>query len=85
VSDKTEDATPRRLRKARDEGDSGASPYAAQAVAFLAAVALVPSVVRATAARTSDVLRASIARAASPLASDLRVDSAGLALAVLAL
>jgi flagellar biosynthesis protein FlhB len=64
MADKTEEATPRRLRKAREEGDSGASAYAAQAVAFVVAVALVPSAVRALATRASDDLRAAIARAA---------------------
>ncbi len=43
MSDKTEEPTPRRVKKARDEGDSGASSYASQAVAFLLAVALVPA------------------------------------------
>ena len=60
VSDKTEDPTPRRLRKAREEGDSGASSHAAQAIAFVAAVALVPSAVRALASRASADLRAAI-------------------------
>jgi type III secretion protein U len=66
MSDKTEEATPRRLRKAREEGDSGASAYMAQAVAFLVVVALVPSTVRALAARASDDLRGALAQAANP-------------------
>jgi flagellar biosynthesis protein FlhB len=83
VSDKTEEATPRRLRKAREEGDSGASAYAAQAVAFVVAVALVPSAVRALAAWATDALRASIAAAATPGAA--RFDAESLATAVVAL
>ena len=43
MSDKTEAPTPRRLRKALEEGDSGASAQASQAVAFLVAVALAPA------------------------------------------
>jgi type III secretion protein U len=65
VSDKTEDPTPKRLRKAREEGDSGVSAYAAQAVAFVVAVALVPAAVRALASRASDDIRAAIAAAAA--------------------
>jgi flagellar biosynthesis protein FlhB len=84
VSDKTEDPTPKRLRKAREDGDSGASGYAAQAVAFLVAVAVVPAAVRALAARTSDDLRAALASAA---ARDVvaRFDPASVATAVVAL
>jgi flagellar biosynthesis protein FlhB len=66
VPDKTEDPTPRRLRKAREEGDSGASAYAAQAVAFVVAVALVPSAVRALTSRASADVRIALAQAAAP-------------------
>jgi type III secretion protein U len=81
VSDKTENATPRRLRKAREEGDSGASSYAAQAIAFVVAVALVPAAARALAAGASEDLRAAIAAAPS----DARVAPMALATRVLAL
>jgi flagellar biosynthesis protein FlhB len=64
VSDKTEDPTPKRLRKAKEEGDSGASAYAAQSIAFLVAFTLVPGVVTALAADAGDMLRGAIARAA---------------------
>jgi type III secretion protein U len=84
VSDKTEEATPKRLRKARQEGDSGASGYAAQAVAFVAAVALAPSAVRALAARSADDLRAAVAAAASRPQS-ARFDPVDLATEVVAL
>jgi flagellar biosynthesis protein FlhB len=83
VSDKTEEASPRRLRKAREEGDSGASAYAAQALAFVVAVALVPSAVRALAAWAADGLRAAIAQAAAPGAA--RFDAESLATSVVAL
>jgi flagellar biosynthesis protein FlhB len=53
MSEKTEEATPRRLRKARAEGDSGASAFAAQAVGFLVAAAAGPWAVRALAGRAS--------------------------------
>jgi flagellar biosynthesis protein FlhB len=81
VSDKTEEATPRRLRKAREEGDSGASAYAAQAMAFVVAVALVPAAVRALAVRASQDLREAIA--ADPSAAHL--EPTGLATRVVAL
>lgn len=83
MSDKTEEASPRRLRKAREEGDSGASAYAAQALAFVVAVALVPSAVRALAAWAADGLRAAIAQAAAPGAA--RFDAESLATSVVAL
>jgi flagellar biosynthetic protein FlhB len=90
LSDKTESPTPRRLRKARDEGDSGASPYASQALAFVVAVALAPSAVRALAARAGDDLRVAIARAASrfdsgPTVGGMDIDSIGLARTLLSL
>ena len=90
MSDKTEEATPRRLRKAREDGDSGASIYAAQALAFVVAVAVVPSTVRTLAARAAADLRAAIAQAGS-LADDAggrggaRFDAVSLATTVLGL
>lgn len=64
MSDKTEAPTPRRLRKAREEGDSGVSGYAAQAVAFVVAVGLAPPALRALASHAADALRTAIARSA---------------------
>ena len=63
MSDKTEEATPKRLQKAREEGDSGQSTYASQSLAFFVAVALVPGAVRLLVSRSSDGLRAAIAEA----------------------
>jgi flagellar biosynthesis protein FlhB len=86
VSDKTEDPTPRRLRKARAEGDSGASSHAAQSVAFVAAVAIVPAAVRALATHASADLRVAIASAAHPGAGAFaRFDSQSFATSVLSL
>jgi type III secretion protein U len=86
VSDKTEEATPRRLRKAREEGDSGASAYAAQALGFVVAVALVPAAVRALAVRASDDLEAAIAQAAAGAASQaVRLDGLALGTTVVSL
>jgi flagellar biosynthesis protein FlhB len=64
VSDKTEQPTPRRLRRARAEGNSGASSYAAHAVAFVAAIAVAPAGVVALATRASQDVRASLGDAA---------------------
>jgi type III secretion protein U len=83
VSDKTEEPTPRRLRKAREEGDSGSSTYAAQAIAFLVAVALVPSAVHALASNAAADLREAIAHAADPGAA--RFDALAVATTVVAL
>jgi flagellar biosynthesis protein FlhB len=63
VSDKTEEATPKKLRKAQEEGDSPISAFASQSVAFLAAVALAPAAIAALASRTTTDLRAAIAHA----------------------
>jgi flagellar biosynthetic protein FlhB len=64
AEEKTEQATPRRLQKAREEGDSGVSTYAAQAVAFLAVTAILPGAVRALAESARADLRGAIAHAA---------------------
>jgi len=84
VSDKTEEPTPKRLRKAREEGDSGVSPAVGQAVAFLAALGLVPAAVVALARGTTDRLRAAIAVMAQP-APTVAVDPWDLVKAVLEL
>jgi type III secretion protein U len=83
VSDKTEEPTPRRLRKAREEGDSGASTYAAQALAFVVAVAVAPAAVRALAIRSAADLREAIRLAADP--GHARLDATSLATTIVAL
>jgi type III secretion protein U len=85
VSEKTEEATPRRLRKAREEGDSGASSYAAQAIAFVAAAALAPAAVRALADRAAEDLRSAIAEASRADVSVARFDALALGTTVLTL
>ncbi len=82
MAEKTEEATPRRLRKAREDGDAGVSAYAAQAVGFLVAVAVAPAAVRALAAREGAALRVAIAGAATPQA--LRFDVLDLGISVIA-
>ncbi len=47
MSDKTEQPTPRRLRHAREQGDLAVSSALTQAVAFLAAMSLVPALIAA--------------------------------------
>ena len=64
MSDKTEDPTPKRLRKAQEEGDSPISAFASQSVAFVVAVAVAPLAVSALASHASADLRATIARVA---------------------
>jgi flagellar biosynthesis protein FlhB len=63
MAEKTEEPTPRRLRKAREEGDAGVSAYAAQSLGFLVAVAVAPAAVRALAQHAAQALRDSVARA----------------------
>lgn len=62
MSDQSEEATPKRLRKAQEDGDSPISSFASQAVAFLCAVAVAPAAIAALASRSSSDLRAAIAR-----------------------
>ncbi|MCW5837601.1 MAG: EscU/YscU/HrcU family type III secretion system export apparatus switch protein [Labilithrix sp.] len=66
MSDKTEEPTPKRIRKAREEGNSPLSAFASQSVAFVCAVAIAPAAVLALATRTGGDLRAAIARAGDP-------------------
>jgi type III secretion protein U len=63
MSEKTEDPTPKRLRKAEEEGDSGASQYAARAVAFLVTITLLPAAVSALAHESRSMLMAAVERA----------------------
>jgi flagellar biosynthesis protein FlhB len=66
LSDKTEAATPKRLRKAQEGGDSPLSTFASQSLAFLAAVFVAPLAIGALGAEATAGLRAAIARAADP-------------------
>lgn len=66
MSDKTEEPTPKKQRKAREEGDSPTSAFASQALAFLVAVALAPGAVVALAGHAAGDLRSAITRVALP-------------------
>jgi flagellar biosynthesis protein FlhB len=61
VSDKTEEPTPRKLAKSREKGEAWTSAATAQAVAFLAAVLVVPAALAATAGEASAMLKAALA------------------------
>lgn len=84
MSDKTEEATPKKLRKAQEEGDSPISAFASQAVAFLCAVALAPAAIAALASRTTTDLRAAIAHAGDA-SNTVTFDPVPLATAVVSL
>jgi flagellar biosynthesis protein FlhB len=58
---KTEDPTPRRLRKAREQGDSPASHALGQTAGLVASVLLVPGALAATAAEAAELLRSALA------------------------
>jgi flagellar biosynthesis protein FlhB len=79
MSDKTEQPTPRRLRKAREQGDGPVSSAFVSSVAFLLPLVLVPAVAEATAARASELVRAAAQR------PDAFAGARGLALDVAAL
>lgn len=59
--EKTEAPTPRRLRKAREQGDSPAAHALGQTAGLAVAIVLVPGAIMATAARAGELLRATIA------------------------
>ncbi|MGH7284482.1 MAG: EscU/YscU/HrcU family type III secretion system export apparatus switch protein [Polyangiaceae bacterium] len=81
MSAPTEEPTPRRLARARREGDSGVSSFAARAVGLLAALAVFPAAVRALISWWTDAMRAAIATA--PHADAGAVDFAAEARAVI--
>lgn len=60
MSEKTEEPTPKRLRRAREQGDSAVSSALGQAVGMLAVVALLPAAGAALAAGAGAALRAAI-------------------------
>jgi flagellar biosynthesis protein FlhB len=84
VSDKTEEPTPKRIRKAQEEGNSPLSTFASQSIAFVCAVAIAPAAIVALASRAGGDLRLAIARAgdASP---EVRLDPSALASSVILL
>jgi flagellar biosynthesis protein FlhB len=63
MSDKTEEGTPKKLRKAQEEGDSPISAFASQSVAFLCAAFVAPAALTALASKSTEGLRSAIARA----------------------
>lgn len=78
MSEKTEEPTPRRLRRAREEGDAGVSAFAAQALGFVAAVAIASAAVHALVEHASRALHEAIDRAADPLGSARAFDASAL-------
>lgn len=68
MSDKSEAPTPRKLRKAREQGDAPVSLALSQSVSFLPAILLMPAVLVATAARVSELLLVTLRDGRAPLA-----------------
>lgn len=60
MAEKTEEPTPRRLRRAREQGDSPVSAALLQAAAFCAALALAPAALTVVGARAATLLQSSI-------------------------
>jgi type III secretion protein U len=86
TSDKTEEPTPRRLRKAREQGDAPVSSAFVASVGFLLPLVLVPAVAEATAARAVELVRSAMNRpdaaaATQRLAFDVLVLSTPIVLA----
>jgi len=66
MSDKTEQATPKRLSKARSEGDSPISAALSQSVGFIAALSVVGGVVALATEQTGALLSAALRHPAEP-------------------
>src|SRR5262245_46277529 len=86
MSDKSEQPTKRRLRKAREQGDNPVSSAFVSAVSFLLPLLLVPAVAAATAARAAELVRSAVSGgdpflAAGRLAFDVAFLSIPIALA----
>src|SRR5882724_1077287 len=60
MSDKTEEPTPRRLKKAREQGDSALSSTLGQSVGFVVVVALLPALFLSLTVSTGAALRSAI-------------------------
>jgi flagellar biosynthesis protein FlhB len=60
MSDKTEEPTPRRLKKAREQGNSAVSAALGQGVGFLVVLALLPALLVALTVSAGTALRAAI-------------------------
>lgn len=69
MSDKTEEPTPRRLKKARAQGDSAVSAALGQALGFVTTLLLLPALFAALAASAGSALRDAIASGSSDLAA----------------
>jgi flagellar biosynthesis protein FlhB len=84
MSEKTEEATPRKLRKAREEGDSPVSAALVQGFAFVAALALAPAALGAASARAAALLRSSLEQTPRPISAiQVALDVAALSLPLL--
>lgn len=60
MSDKTEQPTPRRLKRAREQGDSAISTSLGQSVGVISVISLIPSLALATASSAAAALRSAI-------------------------
>lgn len=75
MSEKTEEPTPRKLRKAREDGDSPVSAALVQAFGFLAALALAPAALGAAASRAAGLIRAALEQTPRPAsAAQIAID-----------
>jgi flagellar biosynthesis protein FlhB len=69
MSDKTETPTPKRLRKARELGDSPHSAALTQSIGFIVALAVAPAALAALSFRSAELVRAAIERPDRPLSA----------------
>jgi flagellar biosynthesis protein FlhB len=82
VSAKTEEATPKRQQRAREDGDSGLSANLAQAAAFALAATMLPVWFGALIEVSADAIRDAIAHPQAPAPTAARLGGAVLVLAL---
>lgn len=73
ATDKTEDPTPRRLRRAREQGDSAVSAELGHGASLIVVVALLPALLAALATGVGAALRAAIAEGRADLGAAARL------------
>jgi flagellar biosynthesis protein FlhB len=84
MSDKTEEPTPRRLRRAREEGDSPVSLALVQSAGFVVAAVALPGAALATTASFSRLVRAALEEPAAASPVVLALEVLGLSLPLIA-
>lgn len=84
MTDKTEKPTPRRLRRAREQGDSPVSSVLVQACSFIVVLALTPAALTALVARSTQLVHAALEQRSAAVPAALVQDVCRVLLPLLA-